>query len=250
MSVAKKAAAKKAAAKKAAAKKAAAKKAAAKKAAAKKAAAKKAAAKKTAAKKAAAKKTSVKKTAAKSAAPRRAAAATTTKAKGAKPAEKVTKGRAKEKTKRKRRTSATARTRSIRAQVEAAREGPRLTKSPFSGAELDYFRKLVEKKRKSAIEDINALRAQLADSREQSENDTAYSFHMADAGTDAMEREKLYLMVARQQRYVGYLERALDRIDNKTYGICKITGQAIPKERLEAVPHTEVSIEAKKQQKS
>lgn len=128
-------------------------------------------------------------------------------------------------------------------------ESPRLTKTPFSEAELAHFKKLLEDKRKSAMSDIRDMRSQLADSREQAENDTAYSFHMADAGTDAMDREKLYLMVARQQRFVGYLERALDRIDNKTYGICRITGQAISKERLEAVPHTEVSIEAKKAQK-
>lgn len=126
---------------------------------------------------------------------------------------------------------------------------PRLTKSPFSATDLAFFKKLIEEKRSRAIEDINSLRAQLVDSREQSENDTAYSYHMADAGTDAMEREKLYLMVARQQRYVGYLDRALGRIADKTYGICKITGQAISRERLESVPHTQVSIEAKKAQK-
>ena len=121
-------------------------------------------------------------------------------------------------------------------------------KSPFSDSELDDFEKLVLKRRTSAVEDIDRLRSQLQDSREQAENDTAYSYHMADAGTDAMEREKLFLMVARQQKYVGYLDRALDRIKNKTYGICKITGKAITKERLQAVPHTEISIEAKLKQ--
>ena len=122
-------------------------------------------------------------------------------------------------------------------------------KSPFSAKELSYFRDLIVERRHSAMEDIDSLRRGLADSREQAENDTAYSFHMADAGTDAMEREKLYLMVARQQKYVGYLDRALERIENKTYGVCKVTGQPISKERLEAVPHTEISIEAKRQQK-
>ena len=122
-------------------------------------------------------------------------------------------------------------------------------KSPFSDSELRYFEELILKRRTSAKEDIDRLRSQLQDAREQSENDTAYSFHMADAGTDAMEREKMYLMVARQQKYVGYLDRALDRIRNKTYGICKITGKQITKERLEAVPHTEISIEAKLMQR-
>ena len=93
------------------------------------------------------------------------------------------------------------------------------------------------------------MKSQLVDSREQSENDTAYSHHMADAGTDAMEREKLYLMMARQQKYIGYLDRALERIEKKTYGVCKVTGKQISKERLEAVPHTEITIEAKLKQK-
>ena len=122
-------------------------------------------------------------------------------------------------------------------------------KSPFSDDELEYFNNLILKRRISSIEDMERLRDQLIDSREQAENDTAYSFHMADAGTDAMEREKVYLMIARQQKYVGYLDRALGRIKNKTYGVCKITGKPISKERLEAVPHTEISIEAKLKQK-
>ncbi len=122
-------------------------------------------------------------------------------------------------------------------------------KSPFSDEELEYFRNLILDRRREAVEDIDRMRAQLEDAREQSENDTAYSFHMADAGTDAMEREKLYLMIARQQKYVGYLDRALERIKNKTYGICKVTGKPISKARLEAVPHTEISIEAKLKQK-
>ena len=121
-------------------------------------------------------------------------------------------------------------------------------KSPFSEKELGYFNELILKRRTAAVEDIDRLRGQLQDAREQAENDTAYSFHMADAGTDAMEREKLYLMIARQQKYVGYLDRALERIANKTYGICKITGKPITRERLEAVPHTEISIEAKLKQ--
>lgn len=124
----------------------------------------------------------------------------------------------------------------------------KVTTTPFDRSELEHFRTLIQDKRASAHEDISRMRDQLADAREQAENDTAYSFHMADAGTDAMEREKLYLMIARQQKYVGYLDRALERIDAGTYGICKVTGNPISRERLEAVPHTEISIEAKRQQ--
>jgi RNA polymerase-binding protein DksA len=135
-------------------------------------------------------------------------------------------------------------------ELDAAKNGAtgRNTRiTPFSDEELEEFRGLIEEKRVAAVEEIDAMRAQIDDARE-NEGDSAYSFHMADAGTDAQELEKLYLMIARQQKYVGYLERALERIQNGTYGICKVTGKPIPKERLLAVPHTEISIEAKKQQ--
>ncbi|GAB5521133.1 MAG: TraR/DksA C4-type zinc finger protein [Rhodothermales bacterium] len=131
----------------------------------------------------------------------------------------------------------------------AEKDANQKIESPFSEAELAHFQDIILKRRASASEDIDSMKAQLADAREQAENDTAYSFHMADAGTDAMEREKLYMMIARQQKFIGYLDRALDRIENKTYGICKVTGKPIAKERLEAVPHTEISIEAKLKQK-
>ena len=133
---------------------------------------------------------------------------------------------------------------------ESATAAPEHRRSPFSNEELAFFEALILEKRAAAVEDIDSMKHQLEDAREQAENDTAYSFHMADAGTDAMEREKLYLMIARQQKYVGYLDRALDRVKNKTYGICKVTGKAIPKERLMVVPHTETSMEAKTKQKA
>lgn len=122
-------------------------------------------------------------------------------------------------------------------------------KTPFSDEELEHFKELILQRRKAAVEDIERMRGQIEEASEQASDNTAYSFHMADAGTDAMEREKLYLMIARQQKYIGYLDRALERIENKTYGICKVTGEPISKERLEAVPHTEISIEAKLKQK-
>ncbi len=120
---------------------------------------------------------------------------------------------------------------------------------PFSDEELEYFKGLILDKRRRAVEDIERMQQQMRDSREQAATDSAYSFHMADAGTDAMEREKLYLMVARQQKFVGYLDRALERIAAKTYGVCRVTGKPISKQRLVAVPHTEISIAAKRKQK-
>ncbi|WP_022836684.1 TraR/DksA family transcriptional regulator [Salisaeta longa] len=121
--------------------------------------------------------------------------------------------------------------------------------TPFSDEELEHFKELILKRRKAARDDIERMRDQVQEAKEQANDNSAYSFHMADAGTDAMEREKLHLMIARQQKYIGYLDRALERIKNNTYGICRVTGKPIAKERLEAVPHTEISIEAKKEQK-
>ncbi|MBN1543503.1 TraR/DksA C4-type zinc finger protein [candidate division KSB1 bacterium] len=126
-------------------------------------------------------------------------------------------------------------------------EKPILT--PFSEEELAYFRNLILERRKEAQLEIERMRNQLKNENDEVDKDNAYSFHMADAGTDAMEREKIYLMIDRQQKYIGYLNRALERIENKTYGICKVTGKPINKERLEAIPHTEISIEAKLESK-
>lgn len=121
--------------------------------------------------------------------------------------------------------------------------------TPFTDEELEFFRQLIEERRNEAEDEIERLRSQLKNEAEYDEQDNAYSFHMADAGTDAMEREKIYLMIDRQQKYLGYLNRALERIDNKTYGICKVTRKPIARERLEAIPHTEISVEAKLQSK-
>ena len=121
--------------------------------------------------------------------------------------------------------------------------------TPFTDEELEVFRGVILRKRRAAHEDKERLQNQIGNLREHSTSDTAYSYHMADAGTDAMEREKLYLMIARQRKFIGYLDRALERIDKKTYGLCKVTGKPIAKERLMAVPHTELSVEAKRKQR-
>lgn len=117
--------------------------------------------------------------------------------------------------------------------------------SPYSDEELEYFRQIILKKRKEAEEDLEMLQQSLKDSMESGTDDSAYSFHMADAGTDAQEREKTYMLFNRTRKFIKYLDAALERIDNKTYGICKVTGKKISKGRLEAVPHTQISIEAK-----
>ena len=120
----------------------------------------------------------------------------------------------------------------------------------YSDKDLEYFRKIIMEKLDKSQDQLERMRRRLANAQEEASTVSAYSLHMADVGTDSMEREKLSLMIAREKKYLGYLRRALERIDDKTYGICKVTGKKIAKKRLEAVPHTEISIEAKLKQSS
>lgn len=117
--------------------------------------------------------------------------------------------------------------------------------SPYNDEELEYFRQIILKKRDEAENELTTLQNLLRESMENASDESAYSFHMADAGTDAQEREKTYMLFNRTKKFIRYLDDALKRIDNKTYGVCKVTGKKIAKGRLEAVPHTQLSIEAK-----
>lgn len=121
--------------------------------------------------------------------------------------------------------------------------------SPYNDEELEYFRAIILKKRDAAEEELETLQRTLRESMENSSDESAYSFHMADAGTDAQEREKTYMLFNRTRKFVKYLDDAIKRIDNKTYGVCKVTGKKISKGRLEAVPHTQLSIDAKLKRK-
>lgn len=118
--------------------------------------------------------------------------------------------------------------------------------SPFSDEELEYFRRLILEKKKETELEIERLSSGLSkDSRELLDDDSGYSFHMADSASVSTGRESNYIMIDRLQKLLGYLDRAIERINNKTYGICRVTGKPIPKERLEAIPHTELSVEGK-----
>jgi len=117
--------------------------------------------------------------------------------------------------------------------------------SPYSDEELEYFKEIIIKKLDEAESELNTLQTSLRESMENSSDESAYSFHMADAGTDAQEREKTYMLFNRTKKFIRYLDDALVRIENKTYGVCKVTGKKIAKGRLEAVPHTQLSIDAK-----
>jgi len=116
--------------------------------------------------------------------------------------------------------------------------------------DLAYFKDLLLKKREELIKNIEYLRSVTSNStnQEASGDHSAYSFHMADQGTDAMEREKAFLFASRDEKYLKQITAALERIENGTFGICRVTGKDIGRERLEAVPTTTISYEAKVQE--
>ena len=121
----------------------------------------------------------------------------------------------------------------------------------MSKKDLEFFKNLLLTKRKKVAKNLEYLRSTVLDSttKEASGDHSSYSFHMADQGTDAMEREKAFMFAARDEKYLKQIDDALERIENSTYGICRITGKLIPKERLMAVPTTTISVEAKNAEK-
>jgi DnaK suppressor protein len=124
-------------------------------------------------------------------------------------------------------------------------EEPVLTKTYLTDEELEHFRLLLLKRREEVLRDLDILRSSLSDENVEDSINSNYSMHMADHGTDTMDREQRFMFIARDEKYIGYIDQALDRIRNKVYGICIKSGKPIPKKRLEAVPHTSVRIEFK-----
>jgi len=122
------------------------------------------------------------------------------------------------------------------------------TKSKLTKKELNYFKKLVLKKREDLMKEIGYLRETAMSStiKESSGDHSSYSFHMADQGTDSMEREKAFLFVSREGHYLEHLNQALARIEEGTFGICFKCGKLISKERLKAVPITTQCVDCKK----
>ena len=118
----------------------------------------------------------------------------------------------------------------------------------YSASDLDEFKELIEDKLELAREDLRQLRASMSHKDDNSTEDTAPTFKMMEDGSETMSREETAALAARQEKFILNLENALMRIKNKTYGICRVTGKLIPKERLRLVPHATLSIEAKQRQ--
>jgi RNA polymerase-binding transcription factor DksA len=119
------------------------------------------------------------------------------------------------------------------------------TKS-YSPEELKRFRELILARRKETLEELDTLKESMMDvtTGEYISESSNYSLHM-EQGTDAMEREKTFLFASRGSKFVNQLDDALARIEAKTYGVCKVCGLLVPKERLEAVPTAQTCAEYK-----
>ena len=130
----------------------------------------------------------------------------------------------------------------------------------YSKKDLEQFRLVILEKRDEILEQLQNLKEQMLDptTGEYINENSPYSLHMAEQGTDAMEREKTFLYAQRENKFLGYLEDALKRIDHGTYGICVEcieepqhlcpTCPLIPKARLEAVPHSQLCLPMKQKQ--
>lgn len=121
-------------------------------------------------------------------------------------------------------------------------------KTRYSDEELSEFKELIEKKLTDAREDLVLLKKSLSHEDDNSTDDTASTFKMMEDGSETLSREETAQLAARQEKFIKHLEDALTRIRNKTYGICRVTGKLIRKERLRLVPHATLSIEAKNSQ--
>lgn len=121
-------------------------------------------------------------------------------------------------------------------------------KTRYSDAELQEFKGIILAKLKIAREELTSLTNSLSNSNANGTDDTAGTYKTLEDGSATLEKEQTNQLAARQKKFIDNLEAALVRIENKTYGVCRETGKLIQKERLKAVPHTTLSIEAKNKQ--
>jgi DnaK suppressor protein len=125
---------------------------------------------------------------------------------------------------------------------------PENEKTRYSDAELQEFKELLLEKLRSAKEELNSLASSLSTPNANGTDDTAGTYKTLEDGSATLEKESINQLAARQKKFIEQLEAALVRIENKTYGVCRETGKLIQKERLRAVPHTTLSMEAKLKQ--
>ena len=116
-------------------------------------------------------------------------------------------------------------------------------KTRYSDEELEEFKVLIKEKLEDAYKYYNSLKESIVNSDDTS--DTSPTFKVLEEGATTLNKEEAGQLAQRQMKFIQHLEAALIRIENKTYGICRETGKLIPKERLRAVPHATLSVDAK-----
>ena len=118
----------------------------------------------------------------------------------------------------------------------------------YSDTDLEDFKVLILNKITEAKKDLEMLRDSLSYHDDNGTNDTSPSFKMMEDGSETLSREETAQLAVRQEKFINNLESALVRVENKTYGICRATGNLIRKERLRLVPHATLSISAKERE--
>lgn len=122
-------------------------------------------------------------------------------------------------------------------------------KTRYSDAELEEFREIINEKLALAKRDYDQMMSTLTNQDSNDVDDTSPTYKALEEGSEAQSKEDLIQFAARQQKFIQGLKAALVRIENKTYGVDRITGKLIPKERLRAVPHATLSVESKQMEK-
>lgn len=118
-------------------------------------------------------------------------------------------------------------------------------KTRYSDAELEEFKSIILEKLDQAFADYEQLKAGLTNAEGNDTMDTSPTFKVLEEGATTLSKEEAGRLAQRQMKFIQHLQAALVRIENKTYGICRETGKLIPADRLRAVPHATLSIEAK-----
>jgi DnaK suppressor protein len=122
-------------------------------------------------------------------------------------------------------------------------------KTRYTDEELDEFRQLILSKLDKAKNDYETLKASITHAESNDTMDTSPTFKVLEEGATTLSKEEAGRLAQRQQKFIQHLQAALIRIENKTYGVCRETGQLISKERLRAVPHATLCMDAKLKQK-
>lgn len=123
-------------------------------------------------------------------------------------------------------------------------------KQRYSDEELAEFKQIILDKLEKARKDYELLKSSITHSESNDTEDTSPTFKVLEEGASTLSKEEAGKLAQRQLKFIQHLQGALVRIENKTYGICRQTGKLIPKDRLRAVPHATLSIDAKQGQKT